>query len=213
MYTMNTYDCTICAVKFARHYHLERHMETKKHKNKTENNINHSTKTFSCGSCSKSYIHRSGLSKHKHQCKNKNKTDEVARITIQFQKEKEILQKQIDDLMLQVKKISDEQSSQQKIPSSLSSAKRKKISAKIRQYIAAKQENSCGQCKQELTPYFQIDHIIGLQFGGTNEEPNLMALCCECHTIKSITENQCRKKIQEAIQNIISEKLCERVVM
>ena len=61
-----------------------------------------------------------------------------------------------------------------------------------------------------LTPYFQIDHTVGLQFGGTDEESNLMALCCECHAMKSIAENQCRKQIHEAIQTILTDKLGQR---
>lgn len=203
---MDTFDCTICAMKFARKDNLDRHMETKKHREKTENAANNSRQTFICGNCSKSYLYKSGLSKHKHNCKRKNKTvtmEEVAIIISQFEDEKKIMQKQIDDLMLQVKKISEN-------TSSIFSAKRIKVNANMRQCIVNKQENSCGQCKKELTPYFQIDHIIGLQFGGTNEESNLMALCCECHNVKSITENQCRKKIQDAIQTIMAEKLGEK---
>jgi hypothetical protein len=83
--------------------------------------------------------------------------------------------------------------------------KRQKISKEMRQYIANKQKNTCGKCKLGLSLHFQIDHIIGLQFGGTNAESNLMALCCECHAIKSVAENRCRKKIQDAIQTILSE--------
>ena len=88
--------------------------------------------------------------------------------------------------------------------------KRRKINKELRQKIAIKQENTCGSCKLALTPYFQIDHTVGLQFGGTDEESNLMALCCECHAIKSIAENQCRKQIHEAIQTILTDKLGKR---
>lgn len=85
--------------------------------------------------------------------------------------------------------------------------KRKHISKSMRQTIIEKQQNSCGECKRVLTSFFQIDHIIALQFGGTDDESNLMALCCECHAMKSITENRCRTQIQEAIQTILREKL------
>jgi len=83
--------------------------------------------------------------------------------------------------------------------------KRKKISKDMRQHIVNKQENACGICKLVLTPYFEMDHIIGLQFGGTDDEANLMALCRDCHAKKSITENQRRDKIKDAIQTILSE--------
>ena len=90
--------------------------------------------------------------------------------------------------------------------------KRKKINKDVRQQIVEKQGNTCGECKLVLSAYFQIDHIIGLQFGGTDEESNLMALCCECHAIKSIAENQCRKQIKDAIQTILSEKKRNKIV-
>jgi predicted restriction endonuclease len=83
--------------------------------------------------------------------------------------------------------------------------KRKKISKVVRQHVVDKQEKACGMCKLVLTPYFEIDHIIGLQFGGTDDEANLMALCRDCHAKKSITENQRRDKIKDAIQTILSE--------
>lgn len=82
--------------------------------------------------------------------------------------------------------------------------KRKKIKMELRKQIVDNQKNTCGKCKQVLSAYFQIDHIVGLQFGGTDDESNLMALCCECHVIKSIEENKRRKQIQEAIQAILS---------
>ena len=83
---------------------------------------------------------------------------------------------------------------------------RRKISQAMRKEIVNDQENKCGECKEDLSLYFQIDHIVGIQFGGTNDKTNLMALCCECHTRKSIAENQCREQIQESIQTILREK-------
>jgi len=85
--------------------------------------------------------------------------------------------------------------------------KRKHISKSVKQTIIGKQQNACGECKRVLSSFYQIDHIIALQFGGTDDESNLMALCCECHAKKSITENRCRTQIQEAIQTILREKL------
>ena len=85
--------------------------------------------------------------------------------------------------------------------------KRKKINKDVRKQIADNQENSCGDCKLVLSPYFEIDHIIGLQFGGTDDVSNLMALCRDCHAMKSIAENQCREQIKDAIQSIVREKL------
>jgi 5-methylcytosine-specific restriction endonuclease McrA len=44
-----------------------------------------------------------------------------------------------------------------------------------------------------------------LQYGGTNDIKNLQALCCECHSKKSVTENKLRDKIRDAIGTIIKE--------
>jgi len=95
----------------------------------------------------------------------------------------------------------------QPVPQQQKRDKRKKISKDARQHVVNKQKNTCGECKLALTPYFEIDHIIGLQFGGTDDESNLMALCRECHAMKSIKENQCREQIKDAIQTIVRENL------
>ena len=91
------------------------------------------------------------------------------------------------------------------ITNETSTTKRKKISKGVRQRVADNQQNKCGECEQILTPFFHLDHIVGLQFDGTDEESNLMALCYECHTKKSMCENKCRKQIRDAIQNILRE--------
>lgn len=65
--------------------------------------------------------------------------------------------------------------------------KRKHIKKEYRQQISDKQENECGECKQKLSAYFQIDHITAIQFGGSDDETNLMALCCECH-VKNLSQ-------------------------
>jgi hypothetical protein len=97
-----TFDCTVCAMKFARKDNFDRHLETKKHKDRIESNDKHSRTGFNCLNCSKSYLYRSGLSKHRHQCKIKNSVpiEEVEEMKCQFEKEKEAMQKQIEELIL-----------------------------------------------------------------------------------------------------------------
>jgi 5-methylcytosine-specific restriction endonuclease McrA len=75
----------------------------------------------------------------------------------------------------------------------------------MRLQIKESQNHQCGACQKDLTDIFEIDHVVALQFGGTNLVDNLMALCCECHSKKSIKENKCRKKIQAAIKSILEE--------
>lgn len=97
-----TFDCSVCAMKFARKDNFDRHLETKKHKDRIENNEKHSRSAFSCLNCSKSYLHRSGLSKHRHQCKEKKTVpiEEVEEMKCRYEKEKEAMQKQIEELIL-----------------------------------------------------------------------------------------------------------------
>lgn len=83
-------------------------------------------------------------------------------------------------------------------PHQKSRNKRKRISKAVRGRVVETQNNACGECKQTLTLYYEIDHIIGLQFGGTDEEKNLMALCRECHGKKSIAENQYKTSYMQA---------------
>ena len=105
-----TFNCTVCAMMFARRDNFDRHMETKKHKDRIENK--EIRNTFDCIHCSKSYLHKSGLSKHRNQCKKKNSVpiEEVEIMKCQFGKEKEAMlkekeamQKKIEELILSQK--------------------------------------------------------------------------------------------------------------
>jgi 5-methylcytosine-specific restriction endonuclease McrA len=51
--------------------------------------------------------------------------------------------------------------------------------------------------------------MIALQYGGTDDEQNLQALCCECHAKKSIIENKKRESIKKAIDFIINQEISE----
>lgn len=37
----------------------------------------------------------------------------------------------------------------------------------------------------QIVPATQVDHIIPRKRGGTDEEPNLQALCAHCHSTKT----------------------------
>ena len=95
---------------------------------------------------------------------------------------------------------------QTKIHTTIVQHGRRRINKQVRQTIATNQDHKCNDCKTTLTAYFQIDHLIGLQYGGTDEIDNLQALCGDCHTKKSIIENRVRNKIRDAIRTIITEE-------
>lgn len=92
------FDCEVCNMKFSRRYHLDRHIATKKHKDKIEKNESKKE----CQFCTKSFLHASSLSKHRKICfLNKMvPIEELETMRCQFEKEKEAMQKLIEDLIL-----------------------------------------------------------------------------------------------------------------
>jgi len=54
-----------------------------------------------------------------------------------------------------------------------------------KKYVAAQQGWVCGKCNQQLSAWFEVDHEISLENGGSNEVSNLVALCRECHGEKT----------------------------
>lgn len=54
--------------------------------------------------------------------------------------------------------------------------------------VAASQEWRCGHCRSILDASYEVDHIVALYKGGTNDENNLIALCRNCHGKKTVNE-------------------------
>ena len=221
--TEETLHCNTCDLDFKNNTCHTKHLKTSRHiQRSTNNNI----VLFSC-ICGRSYSYHQSLYVHHKKCEqyqHSKKVNPVVRVDhqaiVESMKEKhnaivEAMQHKIDVYKKERKEMKDKIAVLQHTAANKckdsethqkSRDKRRNINKQVKQRIVDKQEKSCGECKLALTPYFQIDHIIGLQFGGTDDESNLMALCCECHAIKSIGENQCRKQIQDAIQTILREK-------
>ena len=63
---------------------------------------------------------------------------------------------------------------------------KRSVSESRKKYVAANQNWKCNHCSHTLDASFEVDHIIELQHGGTNEVENLVALCRNCHGKKSI---------------------------
>ena len=57
-----------------------------------------------------------------------------------------------------------------------------------KKYVASIQKWKCGHCDNLLDASYEIDHIVALYKGGTNELDNLIALCRNCHGIKTMNE-------------------------
>jgi 5-methylcytosine-specific restriction endonuclease McrA len=63
------------------------------------------------------------------------------------------------------------------------------VSETKKKYIAAQQGWKCKKCGQQLSAWFEVDHVMRLEHGGTNHISNLEALCRECHGCKTAMEN------------------------
>jgi hypothetical protein len=68
-------------------------------------------------------------------------------------------------------------------------ATKRSVSETKKKFVAAQQGWKCGACKQQLPAWFEVDHKIRLDNGGSNHVDNLVALCRDCHGKKTAFEN------------------------
>jgi hypothetical protein len=66
---------------------------------------------------------------------------------------------------------------------------KRSVSETKKKYVAAQQGWCCGNCKRQLPAWFEVDHKIRLEHGGSNHIDNLVALCRDCHGEKTAIEN------------------------
>ena len=66
---------------------------------------------------------------------------------------------------------------------------KRSVSETKKKFVAASQDWKCGGCKQQLPAWFEVDHKIRLDQGGSNHVNNLVALCRDCHGRKTACEN------------------------
>lgn len=75
---------------------------------------------------------------------------------------------------------------------------KRKVSETLKKQVAARQGWCCapprddgmGGCGTMLSAFFEVDHVVALCYGGTNDDPNLQALCRECHAKKGAVERR-----------------------
>jgi len=68
-------------------------------------------------------------------------------------------------------------------------ATKRSVSETKKKYVASSQNGKCGDCQKQLNAWFEVDHKIRLEYGGSNHIDNLVALCRECHGKKTTIEN------------------------
>lgn len=77
--------------------------------------------------------------------------------------------------------------SDHRMPGTRSQYKRN-VSALLKKKVAANQKWKCGSCGHMLDETYEVDHILALEHGGTNNPSNLRALCPHCHRKKTVDE-------------------------
>jgi 5-methylcytosine-specific restriction endonuclease McrA len=78
---------------------------------------------------------------------------------------------------------------QRKILTSGNKTTKRSVSETKKKYVAANQSWCCKHCKNQLNAWFEVDHVVKLEYGGSNNIDNLEALCRECHGKKTACEN------------------------
>ena len=81
------------------------------------------------------------------------------------------------------------QTSEARLMQSGKKATKRSVSETKKKFVAARQNWKCGNCDKQLTAWFEVDHKIRLEYGGSNHIDNLVALCRECHGEKTTIEN------------------------
>ena len=73
--------------------------------------------------------------------------------------------------------------------SALSGKTKRSVSETKKKYVASEQNWRCKHCSINLPAWFEVDHVVKLEYGGSNSIDNLEALCRDCHGKKTAMEN------------------------
>lgn len=69
---------------------------------------------------------------------------------------------------------------------------KRNVSSLLKRRVAARAKWKCSSCANILDEHYEVDHIVPLWKGGSNQLANLQVLCCKCHKTKTLTENIAR---------------------
>lgn len=67
-----------------------------------------------------------------------------------------------------------------------STIEKRKVTPLTKKIVASNQKWICSHCKELLDYTYEVDHIIPLFKGGSNQLNNLQALCRNCHGRKTL---------------------------
>ena len=80
-------------------------------------------------------------------------------------------------------------SAEQRIMNSGKKSTKRSVSETKKKFVASRQNWKCENCDKQLPAWFEVDHKIRLEYGGSNHIDNLVALCRDCHGEKTAIEN------------------------
>ena len=78
---------------------------------------------------------------------------------------------------------------QKRMVNSGSNGTKRSVSETKKKFVASQQNWRCHDCNQQLQAWFEVDHKVRLDSGGSNHVDNLVALCRNCHGKKTAMEN------------------------
>tara|TARA_B100000902_G_C27278835_1_gene900449 strand:- start:1225 stop:1803 length:579 start_codon:yes stop_codon:yes gene_type:complete len=81
------------------------------------------------------------------------------------------------------------QNAENKIMNSGKKGTKRSVSETKKKFVASRQQWNCNDCNSQLNAWFEVDHVVRLEHGGSNHIDNLVALCRECHGKKTTIEN------------------------
>lgn len=67
-------------------------------------------------------------------------------------------------------------------------ATKRSVSETKKKWVASQQGWKCNHCSNQLPAWFEVDHKVRLEYGGSNHVDNLEALCRDCHGKKTALE-------------------------
>lgn len=82
-----------------------------------------------------------------------------------------------------------EQAAKNRLMRSGTKGTKRSVSETKKKFVASRQTWKCADCQNQLNAWFEVDHKIRLEHGGSNHVDNLEALCRECHGKKTAMEN------------------------
>jgi len=88
--------------------------------------------------------------------------------------------------------MSNQQKQTQRVMNSGKKSTKRSVSETKKKFVGSSQNWKCANCKNQLNAWYEVDHVVKLEYGGSNHVDNLVAMCRECHGEKTAKENMAK---------------------